>query len=1513
MESQILKELNGLREPVSGHYIVAVGASAGGLEAIHEFFDNMTHSEELSFIIIQHLSPDYKSLLVELLAKHTRMIVREAEQDMVVEKNCIYVIPNKFLLTLQDGKLHLQDKSASNIPNTAIDTFLRSLANDNGSRSIAIILSGTGTDGTRGIDSIKDAGGMVMVQDPQSAKFDGMPNSAIASGNVDYILAPAEMPAEIARYIELNNQDDIQPAVFASKKLEQVLTAVKGATGYDFHYYKTPTILRRLARRMLQLDLRTADDYLDYLKDHPEECKRLSKEFLIGVTRFFRDAEAFEVLDNSVIPAILSAKEDGEMVKVWVTACSTGEEAYSIAILIDQHIQRSGRNLSVKIFATDIDPLAIEFASKGMYPQSVAKDLEPDILDRYFARQGSNYVVIPRLRKYVVFARHNIFKDPPFIKNDMVTCRNMLIYMNSALQKKILHTLHFSLNEGGYLFLGPSENVTIFKPYLDEVSAKWKLYRKTSNARPFTGQTLFGETPYDRQIPLPKKPMAVALKPSTAIVESLKDVLSEEFNCAAIHVDENFELKEATGDFSRYLSLPEKKLNLNILHMIAKDLSPIIHEGLRKLQKTEHKVVLRNVKFNFGGQTSVLDIVLKRIISGSDSPHSLIVIKDQKQIVPTEKPASNGQQVEEIVSEPGRDYVEDLEAELKETRLNLYNAIESLESANEELQSNNEELLSANEELQSSNEELQSLNEELHTLNSEHQLKIRELIELNDDLNNYFRSTDIGQIFLDKNLRIRKFNPAAVRLVNLIDNDIGRPISHISTNIRYDDLMRDIDVVMRNNDITEKEVQLSNMRIVLMRILPYVRQDKQVEGVVVTFVDITSIKEMDKVVKAVFNLSKSAIMVFRAVRNEKDQVRDFLWLASNKTAQDLLGTDPEKEIGKFALREGAEIMDSTLFNRYVTVVETGKQMQMEKALHVNGKQTWFDINAARLNDGIIITFTDISEKKSAEERLRRNYNELVGVKENLRNLNIALEDKVNERTRKLAESEERFRLVSKATNDAIWDWNLVQNEVWWNENFYNITGYDPSKPFTREQWLETIHPSDRKNVNQSLIHTINHGHKQWTVEYRFMRADGSYARILDRGYLLSDQHDTPYRMLGSMLDVSELRQAEEAIAQNIEQRKFLAESMPLIVWTANMKGEVDFLNQQFMLFTGVPIEEGLGRGWESVVHPDDLQQLRALWKTSIVSKRDFSLEIRLRKFDDTYRWYLLRARAGRNGSGQSFSWVGSNTEIHEQKLAREILEQRVNERTQELHQMNQELESSNIELQQFAFVASHDLKEPLRKINMFSLIVKDKYLKDSESQAKYLLERIINSSTRMTRLVNDLLDFSRLSITQLFEETDLNQVISEILADLELVIIEKKADIRMQTLPTIQAVPAQMRQVFQNIISNAIKFSKKGVAPEINISASIVDSRAFDAKEDSSGEYCRLTITDNGIGFEEQYASKIFTIFQRLHTKESYEGTGIGLAITKKIIEKHNGIITARSVFNEGSTFIIVLPIQQSY
>ncbi len=1131
------------------HYVVGIGASAGGLEAINELFDFIPHGGNFSFVLVQHLSPTHKSMMDELLAKHTEMKIVLAEEGTRLLPNHVYLIPSKNNMTLKHNKLHLTEKPPTSGANQTIDIFLESLAHDKKDRAIAIILSGTGSDGTKGIEHIKEQGGLVIVQDPATAKFDGMPNSAIASGYTDLILPPEMMAEEIFRHPADTKSMDTGQLILNDAEtvhLKEIISLVREQTTHDFSSYKEQTLHRRILRRIAQVEIDSPKEYIHFLRNNPDEVKYLSKEFLIGVTHFFRDPEAFKVLKETVLPEIISKKSADDTIKIWVAACSTGEEAYTMAMLVCEELQKQRKTLDVKIFATDIDSHALELAAKGMYPEAIEKDIAPERLDTFFTREGSMYCVNQKIRRMVIFAHHNVIKDPPFSKLDLVSCRNMLIYMKPVLQRKVLATFHFSLMVGSYLFLGPSESCEELQPALKVINKKWNLFKINSKSRNFIfdgNNHEKGKDPKRSPDLLPKRRSA-----EHEMQEAFHELITEELGYAAVFINEEFELLQAIGDYKHFLEMPDKVLKMNLLKMVPRELSLALNLALRKATRDNQKVTSRRIELVKNGVIQYVSLTVKPYLVPDQFSRKFITVllkEESSEVITAEERAVFDHQV-------SVERLLELENELKQTKHDLQTMVEELETSNEEMQSSNEELLSSNEELQSTNEELQSVNEELHTVNAEHQQKIRQLEELNDDLNNYFRSSDIGQIFLDKNLIIRRFTPAVKHQINLIESDIGRPIEHLSYNIRYENLIEDIRQVIKNPEVIEKEIETRNGRFYQMKIMPYVRHDKTTDGAVVSFIDISAVKELNNLLEGVLNSSTSGIMAFSPVLDEHKKPVDLKWTLINRAGKTILGKANKELEGLRLLQELPGFKKDGLFKKLAGVFSTRKPLHLEQHYTYDGIDTWMEIIAVPLDTGITVTLIDISEKKAAEEELISTYEEVKEAEEKLRKLNMELEKRVEERTRELTQSEERFRLLSRATNDAVWDWDLVAGEFWWNEGFLKIFGFkaEDIEPGV-DSWFNRLHPDESKLIVDELNEAINKGENQWAAEHRFLNAAGSYTWVYNRSYILKNEYGIPCRMLGSMIDLSSLKKAQEELELSNKNLRKINTDLDNFVYTAS--------------------------------------------------------------------------------------------------------------------------------------------------------------------------------------------------------------------------------------------------------------------------------------------------------------------------------------------------------------------------
>ncbi|MBX3043635.1 MAG: PAS domain-containing protein [Candidatus Kapabacteria bacterium] len=824
--------------------IAGVGASAGGLEALEQFFKNIKPDSGLGYVVVQHLSPDYKSLMVELLGKHTSIPIYRAEDGMKVQKNSIYLIPPKKNLTIFHRKLYLTDQSLNLGLNLPIDIFLRSLAEDLAERSIGIVLSGTGSDGTLGIRAIKGAGGMVMVQDEETAKFDGMPKSAIATGLVDYILPPYRMGEQLLKYVE-------HPFLKASDKkldidieendvISKILLAIRARTGVDFTYYKPNTIVRRIERRSSVHHIPDIEDYYRLVSDSPTEVNVLYKELLIGVTKFFRDSEAFELVKEKVIPRLFESKVVGESIRVWVPGCSTGEEAYTLAILLREYMNLIEREYDIKIFATDIDKDAIEYASMGTYPESIVTDISEDHLRKYFTKNGSTFKVVDSIRQMVIFATHNLIKDPPFSKIDLVSCRNLLIYFQPVMQKKVLSSFGFSLSNGGILFLGSSESIGELSSYFNVIDNKWKIYKSNEKILHPIMDVLHLPHSSIKMFPAHQDKRSKIYSDSD-LLDSINKELFNDFVPPSIIINEKYELIHVFKDANKFMKLPSGKVSLNILNMVPQELSVALGTAIHRAIKEQGEIVYKDISFMRDDKSVSLNLIVKMFKHDKTKNNMMLIIFEET------GNAENSLITSELfdIGSNVNQRLFDLEGELKYTKENLQATIEELETSNEELQATNEELIASNEELQSTNEELQSVNEELYTVNSEYQNKIEELTELNNDINNWFNVTNIGTIFLDLKLKIRKFTPATKYFVNLIEDDIGRPISHISYNFVYNEFINQINLVLKTLNPFEIELKSTDEKWFLLKVLPYRTVENAIKGIVITFIDIDKIKSYE--------------------------------------------------------------------------------------------------------------------------------------------------------------------------------------------------------------------------------------------------------------------------------------------------------------------------------------------------------------------------------------------------------------------------------------------------------------------------------------------------------------------------------------------------------------------------------------------------------------------------------------------------------------------------------------------
>lgn len=814
-------------------YYVGIGASAGGLEALESFFKVMPEDSGLSFFVIQHLSPDYKSLMNELLARHTTMKIKIAETGMKAEANTIYLIPPRNNMSIFHGELFLEEQvSHQHRISLPIDIFFRSLAKDQEKKAIGIILSGTGSDGTLGVRAIKEAGGMVMVQDEDSAKFNGMPKSSISTGLVDYILPPNRMPEELMNFIKhpsiqdvLKHKEDIKDDM---DDITKICMLLRNYGGIDFSNYKNNTMIRRIDRRIKINRMDSLDKYVQLLKESDHEKETLQRELLIGVTAFFRDREAFESLQEKVFSNFDYSKKQ---IRIWSAACSTGEEVYSVAIQLLEYLEKNNITCDVKIFATDIDNKALETASIGYYPESLVADIDPLLVHKYFDVKNDRYQVKESLRKLIVFATHNILKDPPFSKLDLLICRNFFIYLKPHIQQEVLKTFYYSLQSNGYLFLGSSESVGDMSEAFSVVDSKWKLFQHKEGFKPPISKSIIMHHDTSNIM----KPMQSDIYTSNNLrFEKLLVSILESKIPPSIIIDSSDNIVQAIGETGNFIRMQSGRFSNNFNSNMSKELSLFVNNIIRRLKLEQKEIIFNNV--STPSQTNQLITLVGSSITLNNISFYLISFIETPEVETTDN------FIEVDMTKEVKERVKQLEMELQIAREGLQATIEELETSNEELQSSNEELIASNEELQSTNEELQSVNEELYTVNNEHQSKIEQLTNLNNDLNNLLKNTEVGALYLDNNLCIRKFTPLITKITNVRENDLGRPISHIAVMPEYQDIIDDIYKVTDSLQGIEREILASDGTHYFAKIRPYRSQFNSVSGVILTIVDISSLK-----------------------------------------------------------------------------------------------------------------------------------------------------------------------------------------------------------------------------------------------------------------------------------------------------------------------------------------------------------------------------------------------------------------------------------------------------------------------------------------------------------------------------------------------------------------------------------------------------------------------------------------------------------------------------------------------
>jgi two-component system CheB/CheR fusion protein len=1167
-------------EKNSDFLIVGIGASAGGIKALKEFFARVPADSGMAYVVILHLSPEHDSLLAEVLQSSAAIPVTQALDEKVrVEPNNVYVIPPNKSLKMNDGHLALSNITRIEERRAPIDIFFRTLAESRDSRAAAVILSGTGADGSMGMKRIKEKGGVVFVQDPREAEFTDMPRNSMATGLVDYVLPVAEMPARILAYrehiekvrIPVETKDRTESD---EQALRDIFTQLRIRTGHDFSNYKRATVLRRIERRISVNQLQGIRKYADFLREQAAEAFVLLRDLLISVTNFFRDSETFVALEHRIISRLFEGKTSDDTVRVWIAGCATGEESYSLAMLLCEHAESLTGAPKIQIFATDIDENAIAAARKGFYTLNDAADVSPERLRNFFVKENSGYRVRRELRGKILFAAHNIVKDPPFSHLDLVSCRNLLIYLNRSAQKRVMEIFHFALNAGGFMFLGMSESADSAGELFAVTDKEHHIYQSRNvNARVALpiGELILPKANVQATRGTQARQIAEDNALERIAYADLHQRLLEQYAPPSIVVNENYEILHLSERAGKYLEIAGGEPSYNLLNLARPEIRRELRNALFQAVEKRRGFETADLKIQTGSQTQIINLVVRPILREDDGNAArgfLLVLFEEKGLAADgENPAAEKLSFDE----PSRQ----IKAELAQMRAQLRVTVdqyevqtEELKASNEELQAMNEEMRSAAEELETGKEELHSINEELSTVNQELKIKIEELSQSNNDFQNLISSTDIGTLFLDRNLRIKFFTPQATQLFNLIASDIGRPLSDITSRIVDANLLTEAETVVARLQVVERGVKTDDGHFYLMRVLPYRTSEDRIDGVIVTFLDISArVRHGDELGKLsaeivrqaqVFNTTLSSINDFAYIFDKEGR-----FVYSNQPLLDLLGITLEEIIGKnfFDLDYPPKLAER-LLSQIQQVFETCETVRDETLFtSPDGEEGFYEyiFNPVIASDGSVESVAgstrDISARKQPEEALR--------------------------------ESEERFRAMFEQANVGIVQTTIDGQLIAPNPGFCKIIGYAEAE--AKRLCLRDITHADDYEREEKLTRKLIVGEiPGYSIEKRYIRKDGSVIWGEMSATLMLDAKGEPAYALAVVEDISERKRAEEAVRESEERLRLLVESASdYAIFTITPDNIIDSWNAGAEKVFGYTEREILGKSGAILFTPED--------------------------------------------------------------------------------------------------------------------------------------------------------------------------------------------------------------------------------------------------------------------------------------------------------------------------------------
>lgn len=1477
--------------------IAAIGASAGGLEPIESFFGSMPPDSGCAFVIIQHLSPDFRSLMDELLARHSTMSIHRVMDGMEIEPNSIYLNPARSVMTVHENTLRVEKVVVQDTVYLPIDLFFESLASSRGEDAMGLVFSGTGSDGTRGAELISLCNGKVLVQDPSTTRFDGMPKSVIAQGHYVEIASPVELAGMIQRLLKnepIEPQSNIRNEA-VQEPLHDLLSMLRYRYGTDFRQYKEATVLRRIERRAQIKHITDIKDYQDLLNTDDFEMQELYADLLIEVTEFFRDVPAFNIIRNQVLPDLMQGLRSGETVRIWVPGCASGEEAYSLAILLQEQARVMDIQPQFKILATDIHIRSMNKATTGIYDEEALGGVPDDLVSRYFDFADGYVQIKPSIRNMVFFSTHDVMRDPPFTRIDLVSCRNLLIYLKDEAQEKVMSLLHFALRKNGYLFLGPSEHIGRIAHEFDAVNDKWRIFKKRRDVKILPAESIFQKTDLSKGIPSSSarnlssttdkasmNDQSISFKRAQRV--ALEEIV-EEYAPAGFLLTHEGVIVYIFGSAGSLLPMKSGSFSKNIIELIRPELKVIVTAALDQAKNHDFAEFRRSayIKEEMDSSTS-FEIRLRPMnLAGETQRFVLLSISEQKQ---TSDELSQVQpRVENFISEDSsealRQRVLVLEHNLQSSEESLQSTIEELETSNEELQSINEELMSTNEELQSTNEELHSVNEELYTVSAEHQRKNQELTERDNDLDTLLNLSKIGTLHLDNNLKLIRFTNGARSVFNIMPQDLGRPFDHIT--LRTDEH----DVLSLVKEVIEKqvtnEVQLNiNKSVYLLRILPHQKDGDTNNGVLITVIDITDLQlvrnELENLnieYKDIVDSTDSFIVRWDAKTNKILYCNGHYatrWGLTTEKAigQDIVKIRPIREQQPFldsfkdlAIDESvSRVFTTTDASGYrrsakVTIRSFGLNGEEIEQYQVTGIDCTEEQNYQDAVDRISVVFSEThlkpDQKLEAILSIGLDYYQLEtavisgidGDIQSVRNLASKVPISYKIGAELTPQNSLCHLILEKGTSLAL---NRVAEA-----SANKLEGSDSPR-------IESFVGAPVQTIN-GLFGSVSFSSSKKRVR-SFTAGEEGFSLLIAGwiGYLLSN-----------------IEQMEFMLNQN-DYYQSLFKSVPAMLFLCDADGVVLSSSDRFAKQLNLSRDSVAGKRCVEFFESADFEVITQ----ALTAGEAADLPVKLSQGANTALDVELSISIKPIGTIQDIRMVIVNDVSSRNQASREAAEK------------HRRLEVANESLNQFAFIASHDLQEPLRKIQQFSSFLEEDLGNLLDEDGRYHINVIVDASQRMSTLIHDLLSFSSTAKTEVkFETVELEPLLTEIVEEMKLPKHLCTVNIDCQSMPTVEANKLLLNQMLTNLVGNGFKYRVSGRATIISISST---------KKRGVG---KIEVSDNGIGFDMQFAKKIFEPFNRLHNNKEYKGNGIGLAICQSVCDKHEWTISAEGVPEEGSKFTI--------